>query len=129
MNDEVWANSRRSATAIASMLVTGLWLALLISGVGGQLWLAVLIGGYAAIGPAVGWLSGSREWEASDEETDRSQEQNADHPSDEDALETLRNRYAAGELTDEQFENKLDRLLETESPETAVEWRELEKET
>lgn len=33
----------------------------------------------------------------------------------EDALETLRERYARGELTDEQFERRLDRLLETET--------------
>ncbi|WP_207588454.1 SHOCT domain-containing protein [Halomontanus rarus] len=32
-----------------------------------------------------------------------------------DALETLRERYARGELTDEQFEQRLDRLLETET--------------
>ena len=30
-------------------------------------------------------------------------------------LETLRDRYARGELTDEQFERKLERLLETET--------------
>jgi|AntDeeMinimDraft_5_1070356.scaffolds.fasta_scaffold13931_2 uncharacterized membrane protein len=40
-----------------------------------------------------------------------------------DALATLRERYARGELTDEQFEQKLDRLLETETPENAAEWR------
>ncbi|WP_135828862.1 SHOCT domain-containing protein [Halorussus halobius] len=32
-----------------------------------------------------------------------------------DALETLRARYARGELTDEQFERKVERLLETET--------------
>jgi hypothetical protein len=32
-----------------------------------------------------------------------------------DALGTLRNRYAQGELTDEQFERKVERLLETET--------------
>ncbi|MFC4448629.1 SHOCT domain-containing protein [Halorussus aquaticus] len=31
------------------------------------------------------------------------------------ALETLRERYARGELTDEQFERKVERLLDTES--------------
>lgn len=33
----------------------------------------------------------------------------------EDALETLRERYARGELTDAEFERRLDRLLETET--------------
>ena len=45
-----------------------------------------------------------------------------------EALETLRDRYARGELTDEQFERKLDRLLETESLED-VEDRVREPET
>ncbi|WP_254542972.1 SHOCT domain-containing protein [Halomarina pelagica] len=45
-----------------------------------------------------------------------------------DAIETLRARYARGDLTDEQFERKLDRLLETESPESAAEWRTRERE-
>ena len=41
---------------------------------------------------------------------------------------TLRDRYARGELTDDQFERKLDALLETESPENAAEWRTRERE-
>ena len=32
-----------------------------------------------------------------------------------DALETLRQRYAAGELTESEFEAKVERLLETET--------------
>jgi len=35
--------------------------------------------------------------------------------ADETALERLRRRYAEGELTDEQFERKLKRLLETQT--------------
>lgn len=40
-----------------------------------------------------------------------------------DALTVLRQRYARGDLTEAQFERKLDVLLETESPESADEWR------
>lgn len=55
----------------------------------------------------------------------RSSQQGAlDEESTTDALSTLRERYASGDLTDAQFEQKLDRLLETETPEDAVEWRE-----
>ncbi|MFP8955983.1 SHOCT domain-containing protein [Natrialbaceae archaeon A-CW3] len=39
--------------------------------------------------------------------------------SDADPLDQLRDRYARGELTDAEFERKLDRLLETESHEGA----------
>ena len=35
------------------------------------------------------------------------------------ALDRLRDRYARGELSDEQFERKLEALLETETPEDA----------
>ncbi|WP_128906504.1 SHOCT domain-containing protein [Halorubrum amylolyticum] len=38
----------------------------------------------------------------------------ADAASAEDPLTTLRDRYASGEIGEEEFERKLDRLLETE---------------
>lgn len=45
-----------------------------------------------------------------------------------DELETLRDRYARGELTEEQFRRKVDHLLETDTLENAVDWREAERE-
>ncbi|WP_162224439.1 SHOCT domain-containing protein [Halorussus amylolyticus] len=39
--------------------------------------------------------------------------------SDETALDRLRRRYADGDLSDEEFERRLDRLLETETLEDA----------
>ena len=45
-----------------------------------------------------------------------------------DAIETLRRRYARGDLTDAQFEAKLDRLLETDTPENTAAWRQRERE-
>jgi len=38
-------------------------------------------------------------------------------PTQPDPLETLKDRYAAGELSDEEFERRLDRLLDTEQRE------------
>ncbi|PSP78014.1 hypothetical protein BRC70_00555 [Halobacteriales archaeon QH_6_68_27] len=38
----------------------------------------------------------------------------SEEPTEPDPLETLRDRYAAGELSDEEFERRLDRLLDTE---------------
>ena len=45
-----------------------------------------------------------------------------------EALETLRERYARGELTHEEFERKLEALMETESPEQAERRVERERE-
>ncbi len=44
-----------------------------------------------------------------------------------DALETLRSRYARGDLTDEQFERKVERLLDTETLENAEDRTERER--
>ena len=38
----------------------------------------------------------------------------SEEPTEPDPLETLRDRYAAGKLSDEEFERRLDRLLDTE---------------
>ncbi|MBP1923602.1 hypothetical protein J2751_002647 [Halorubrum alkaliphilum] len=43
----------------------------------------------------------------------------ADTESTADALDTLRDRYASGDLGDEEFERKLEALLETETPDEA----------
>jgi len=45
----------------------------------------------------------------------------ADEEAGDDPLEALRERYANGELTEAEFERKLERLLETEDRETARE--------
>lgn len=41
--------------------------------------------------------------------------------SKQNALDTLRDRYARGDLSDEEGERKVERLLETETPESARE--------
>ena len=110
---------RENATQVASLLVTGLWLALLFSGVGGMLWLIVLLVGYIVVVPLVALLFGDEAdveewWDEDERERIETEPANTDRDA-RDALETLRDRYAAGELTDEQFERKLERLLETET--------------
>lgn len=52
-----------------------------------------------------------------------------DENSTADALDIIRQRYARGDLTDEQFERKLDRLFETTTPEDALEWRRSRRES
>ena len=118
---------RENATEIAGTVVTGLWLAALFTGQ--DWWLAALLLGYLVVVPLVTLLFGDEDdaaewwddgWEdlwswggtESDEPTradDSARENNRD------ALDTLRERYARGELTDEQFERKLERLLDTDT--------------
>lgn len=135
---------RRNATGIASTVVTGVWLAAMLTGQGW--WLAALLFGYIVVVPVVSMLFGDDEdWEehADEDWTDEeywedswtggdwtADESSSDPPEtdNQDALETLRNRYARGELTDEQFERKVERLLDTESIETVEDqYRERER--
>ena len=48
--------------------------------------------------------------------------------SQSDELDTLRDRYARGELTEEQFESKVETLLETDTPEDAANWQSEDRE-
>ncbi|WP_129116510.1 SHOCT domain-containing protein [Halegenticoccus tardaugens] len=132
---------RENATEIASVLVTGFWLAALVSGQ--SWWLAALLFGYIVVVPIVALLFGDdddrREWwdddwwggdwwsdwwgsseSESETETDEARAAEPDGMR-ETPLETLRRRYAAGELTEAQFERKLEVLLETETLEDAEE--------
>ena len=141
MSDDPATRFRENATEITTMIVTGLWLALLFLPGGTQLWLPVMLIGYIIVIPLVALLYGdksereawwgSESWDdwwgtsedeaSSDESVATTDPTRDDDSSPGDALQTLRERYAAGELTDEQFERKLDRLLETETLEDVQE--------
>jgi uncharacterized membrane protein len=69
---------------------------------------AVAIVGWLLLVPVVGILTDDEEFEFGDE--DEQQESAAES----DPLDELRRRYAEGELTDAEFERRLERLLETE---------------
>ncbi|MDQ2070984.1 SHOCT domain-containing protein [Haloarcula sp. H-GB4] len=102
--------ARDNATELASLAVTGFWLVALFTGQ--EWWLAALLVGYVVVVPLTELLYGD-----TDEEDDIGRADSAP-PSgagDETPLERLRRRYAEGKLTDEQFERKLERLLETET--------------
>jgi len=104
-----------TATKVASLLVLGLGLLGLFAGFE-WFWLVFVIG-FAVVVPLVDTLFG--EEEAADE-PDRPAP-DAAPTSKQDALDTLRDRYARGDLSDAEFERKVERLLETESPESARE--------
>lgn len=98
---------RENATEVVSVLVTGIWLAGLFAGQ--DWWLPFLLLGYVVIVPVTALVFGGREtieewWEDEDVSL-------PDEAEDRDAVETLKRRYAAGELSDEEFERKLERLL------------------
>jgi len=99
---------------------------------GQEWWLVALILGYAAVVLLVATLFGDREeateyWEKGPTLPGGVDEESHPEPVDDettaDALDALRERYARGELTDEQFEAKLNRLLETETVEDAADYR------
>lgn len=106
-----------------AVLVTGVWLALLMLGVPNGVWLAVMLFGYVALVPLAGMLSE----DDSESDSEPAGDQQATETEAEEALGRLRRRYAEGELTDEQFERKLERLLETETLEDVE--RQFEDET
>ena len=121
---------RENASVVVATLVTGTWLAAMFTGQ--DWWLAALLVGYVVVVPITGILFGDedddddrRDGRSRDSDADGKRERDAAGASadrdenNRDALETLRQRYARGELTDEQFERKLERLLDTESPESA----------
>ena len=120
---------RRNASGIAATTVTGTWLAALLLNF--DWWLGFMLFGYIVIVPVVSMLFDEEEAESVHVESDSGSvrvERGTAAEGEEatgdtaDALERLRTRYANGDLTDEQFERKLDRLLETETPEDAAEW-------
>jgi len=120
--------ARENLTGIVSLLVTGLWMVALFTGQ--EWWWVALIIGYAVVLPLAGILFDEDEvseaWTGDRETAEQTQSASGSSgtASDETPLESLRRRYAEGELTDEQFERKLDRLLETETLEDVEEYRE-----
>ena len=112
-------------TGITSLLVTLVWLGALFTGQ--NWWLAALFMGYMIIVPLIALLYGNEDdretwWNTcygrctgmlSSTHTEKISTEIKE--SDETPLETLQHRYARDELTDEQFERKLDQLLETKT--------------
>jgi uncharacterized membrane protein len=110
---------RENATKVVSLVVTGVWLAALLADQGW--WLPFMLFGYVVLVPLTAIAVGddSAAWWGDEEEAETETETDplapgADAGEADSAVATLRERYARGELTDEEFERKLDRLLETE---------------
>ncbi|WP_257298893.1 SHOCT domain-containing protein [Haloarchaeobius sp. FL176] len=118
------SDSQGNASAITSLLVLGAGLLGLFLGVPN--WWLIFVIGYTVVLPIVAILFDEDDGTEVLDETDRRTANTPNGRTDErvpdskrDALETLRQRYAQGELSEEQFENKLENLLETETLEDA----------
>ena len=83
--------------------------------------------GFAGVVPLVAVLSKDDDKSGEPSETPHDGAETTEESRTE-ALETLRERYARGELTHEEFERKLEALMETESPEQAERRVERERE-
>lgn len=126
--EEWWGDEGDGEWAgIVSLLILGLGLGSLFGLIPvGPFW-AIFAIGFAVVVPLVAILEeryreshsseATSESEAPSGRTDRLDEDE----SVSDALARLRDRYARGELSEEQFERKLELLLETETPEDARE--------
>ena len=140
-DDRWWDGDGGDAASIASLLVLGLGLASLFGVIPiGPFW-AIFAIGFAVVVPVVAILEdrlrgrnadadGAEEL-PSESDTRRSDAQTDDGEALDAALDRLRDRYARGDLSDEQFESKLEALLETGTPEDArdrVERRRRERE-
>lgn len=135
---------RENAVSVASSLVIASGLLALFAGIG-WFW-AIFVIGFLFVVPLVALLFGDETeknewwdswgwdedwWDWSEESETETEPETRSEPrrderesrSNRDALETLRYRYAQGELTDEQFERKLERLLETDTIENAEDRR------
>ena len=125
--DDPIARLRENPTSVTIFVVLGL--GFLTMFVGASWFWMIWVFGYGVIVPLVALASGEEpgfdgEWLRNEDE--ELETPKADLTAAEDPLETLRGRYARGELTDEEFERKLERLLETETVE-AVEDHERER--
>lgn len=120
--DSVAQRFRENATGIVSTLVTGIWLAALVTNQ--SWWLPAMLVGYIVVVPITAMLfdDEDEEWVPASDDQGSTAEADEETP-----LETLRRRYAEGELSEAQFERKLDQLLETETMEDAEEYARRER--
>ncbi|MDY6818610.1 MAG: SHOCT domain-containing protein [Halobacteriales archaeon] len=100
-------DSTSSIGGLVVFLTLGVGLTLLFFGVD-WFWIVFVLG-FAVVLPMVGILTGDEN------------EPTASEATQPDPLETLRERYARGEIDEAEFERRLDRLLDTESPQAAKE--------
>ncbi|WP_276281368.1 SHOCT domain-containing protein [Halorussus caseinilyticus] len=117
--DDPLEDDENALVKLTSLLVLGVGLAGLFLGYD-WFWLAFVLG-FAVLVPIVKVVTRALGIGTTPETSDHvPRSRTADEPdSKQDALDTLRNRYARGDLTEAEFERKVEALLDTETPESA----------
>ena len=118
----VLRNLREDLTGVLAVLILGLGLAdLFLNLIPGVDFWVIFVVGYAVVLPLVAIALGEDE---EDHGTHRDEDDGRGRADEggESPLERLKRRYAGGELSDEEFERRLERLLETEDETTAAEY-------
>jgi uncharacterized membrane protein len=102
-----------SATALVPGAVSAgtLVVAFTLLAVGFEYFWVTFIVGFGVVLPTATGLAAAKREEGSQAGTNRREKR-----EDDDALATLRQRYAQGEISDAEFEHQVERLLETETP-------------
>lgn len=108
---------RWKLVATIAILSTGLAMLAGAAGFGGSIAPVSIILGWFILAPLVALLGSKLPMIESPEDETVADEPDATDPAEPtvDPVDHLRERYARGELTDSEFERRLDRLLETES--------------
>jgi uncharacterized membrane protein len=122
-------NAREELPGVVAVLVLGLGLAdLFLNVVPGIPFWVIFIIGFAVVLPLVGILFDEDDEYATGTEPSAGRNREGEQEQ-EDALERLKRRYAEGEIGDEEFERRLERLLETEDESRAVDYLRRERST
>lgn len=121
--DDALASMLEEAPAITVFLVLGTGMVALFTG--RPWWWMVFPVGFAVVLPLVAILSDTfaPDVDAADE---RDGDEQSERDDTQDALDTLRNRYARGEIDEAEFERRVERLLENETVDDAAARREWE---
>jgi uncharacterized membrane protein len=114
---------KKRLIAVLSVLTFGLTALFAVLGLGSLVPTTFVLGFFLVV-PLVALLGDSLPFVA--DESDDAHVGEADVLGD-DPIEELRSRYARGELTDEEFERRLERLIETEDAEVAGSGRSRER--
>ena len=124
-------NLRENLTGVLAILILGLgladlWIPTLVPGV--PFW-AIFAIGYAVVLPLVAIVLGEDEDDSGADRSGSGEHERVKEDDAEPPLERLKRRYAEGELDDEEFERRLERLLETEDESAAADYLRRERST